>query len=53
MPPLGVAMVQLDLPGHGYSEGERAYVKSYTHWVDDTFQVRCNPKRCRFPPRRD
>lgn len=39
MPPLGLAMVQIDLPGHGYSEGERAYIEQYSHWVDDIFQV--------------
>lgn len=39
MPPVGLAMVQLDLPGHGYSQGERAYIDSYTHWLDDYFQV--------------
>ena len=37
---LGLAMVQLDLPGHGYSQGERAYISRYSHWVDDYFQVR-------------
>lgn len=40
MAELGLAMVQLDLPGHGYSEGERAYITSYSHWLDDYFQVR-------------
>lgn len=39
MVPLGIANVQLDLPGHGYSEGERAYATHYLHWVDDIFQV--------------
>lgn len=39
MPPLGLAMVQIDLPGHGYSDGERAYINSYTHWLDDYLQV--------------
>lgn len=33
------AMVLPDLPGHGYSEGERAYVDRYSHWIDDIFQV--------------
>ncbi|CAM9266009.1 unnamed protein product [Ectocarpus sp. 4 AP-2014] len=36
---LGIANVQLDLPGHGYSEGERAYATHYSHWVDDIFQL--------------
>lgn len=40
MVPLGFAMVQPDLPGHGYSEGERAYVERYSHWLDDIVQVR-------------
>lgn len=39
MVPLGITNVQLDLPGHGYSEGERAYATHYSHWVDDIFQV--------------
>lgn len=39
MAELGLAMVQLDLPGHGYSEGERAYITSYSHWLDDYFQL--------------
>ncbi|CAM9249183.1 unnamed protein product [Laminaria digitata] len=39
MTELGLAMVQLDLPGHGYSEGERAYITSYSHWLDDYFQL--------------
>ncbi|CAM9351887.1 unnamed protein product [Ectocarpus sp. 12 AP-2014] len=39
MVPLGIANVQLDLPGHGYSEGERAYATHYSHWVDDIFQL--------------
>ncbi|CAM9783785.1 unnamed protein product [Pylaiella littoralis] len=39
MVPLGFAMVQPDLPGHGYSEGERAYVERYSHWLDDIVQL--------------
>eukprot|EP00903_Cladosiphon_okamuranus_P009022 g8629.t1 len=38
MPPVGIAMAMLDLPGHGYSEGERAYIDTYSHWIDDMFQ---------------
>eukprot|EP00903_Cladosiphon_okamuranus_P009021 g8628.t1 len=38
MPPVGIAMAMLDLPGHGYSEGERAYIEKYSHWIDDMFQ---------------
>ncbi|CAM9382724.1 unnamed protein product [Ascophyllum nodosum] len=39
MPSRGIAMIQLDLPGHGYSQGERAWVKSYHHWIEDYFQL--------------
>lgn len=39
LPPLGLAVAMLDLPGHGYSEGERAWIKQYSHWVDDILQV--------------
>ena len=37
-------MIQLDLPGHGYSQGERAWVKSYHHWIEDYFQVRSHKR---------
>lgn len=36
----GLCMYQMDLEGHGYSGGERAYVEDYHHWVDDIRQVR-------------
>lgn len=32
-------MYQMDLEGHGYSGGERAYIEDYNHWVDDYRQV--------------
>eukprot|EP00752_Nemacystus_decipiens_P011419 g10140.t1 len=38
LPPHGLATVMLELPGHGYSEGERAYIDKYSHWMDDMFQ---------------
>ncbi|KAG5175706.1 Alpha/Beta hydrolase protein [Tribonema minus] len=31
----GMAVVMPDLVGHGYSEGTRAYVNSWQHWIDD------------------
>lgn len=40
MPEQGVCMYQIDLEGHGYSGGERAYIEDYNHWVDDYRQVR-------------
>lgn len=40
MPEQGVCMYQMDLEGHGYSGGERAYIEDYNHWVDDYRQVR-------------
>lgn len=49
---LGLAMVQLDLPGHGYSEGERAYITSYSHWLDDYFLVRVAKNGSVSHPRR-
>eukprot|EP00904_Undaria_pinnatifida_P006106 jgi/Undpi1/2625/HiC_scaffold_13.g06004.m1 len=39
MAALGLAVVQFDLAGHGYSEGERAYIKRYSDWLDDYFQL--------------
>ncbi|CAM9130735.1 unnamed protein product [Discosporangium mesarthrocarpum] len=39
MPPQGLAMVQMDLEGHGYSGGERAYIERYMHWVEDYLQL--------------
>lgn len=35
MPEHGLCMYQMDLEGHGYSGGERAYIEDYNHWVDD------------------
>ncbi|CAM9306043.1 unnamed protein product [Discosporangium mesarthrocarpum] len=35
----GMIMVQLDLVGHGYSEGERAYSNHYSEWLDDVMQL--------------
>lgn len=40
MPGQGLCMYQMDLEGHGYSGGERAYIEDYNHWVDDYRQVR-------------
>lgn len=40
MPEQGLCMYQMDLEGHGYSGGERAYIEDYNHWVDDYRQVR-------------
>ena len=40
MPQQGVCMFQMDLEGHGYSQGERAYIENYWHWVDDFRLVR-------------
>ncbi|CAN0039375.1 unnamed protein product [Ectocarpus sp. 4 AP-2014] len=39
MPEKGLCMYQMDLEGHGYSGGERAYIEDYHHWVDDYRQV--------------
>lgn len=39
MPEQGLCMYQMDLEGHGYSGGERAYIENYNHWVDDYRQV--------------
>jgi len=39
MPEQGLCMYQMDLEGHGYSGGERAYIEDYHHWVDDYRQV--------------
>ncbi|CAM9233043.1 unnamed protein product [Hapterophycus canaliculatus] len=39
MPAQGVCMYQMDLEGHGYSGGERAYVEDYNSWVDDYRQL--------------
>lgn len=36
----GLAMVQIDMPGHGYSQGERAWIKKYQYWINDYLQVR-------------
>ena len=36
----GVCVIEMDLEGHGYSGGERAYVEDYHHWVDDYRRVR-------------
>lgn len=40
MPQKGLAMFQMDLEGHGYSGGERAYIEDYKHWVEDFRLVR-------------
>lgn len=40
MPKQGLCMYQMDLEGHGYSGGERAYIEDYNHWVDDYRRVR-------------
>eukprot|EP00903_Cladosiphon_okamuranus_P014574 g13516.t1 len=39
MPEQGLCMYQIDLEGHGYSSGERAYIEDYNHWVDDYRQL--------------
>ncbi|CAM9968109.1 unnamed protein product [Ectocarpus sp. 6 AP-2014] len=39
MPEKGLCMYQMDLEGHGYSGGERAYIEDYNHWVDDYRQL--------------
>eukprot|EP00752_Nemacystus_decipiens_P009718 g8678.t1 len=39
MPEQGLCMYQMDLQGHGYSGGERAYIEDYNHWVDDYRQL--------------
>ncbi|CAM9159700.1 unnamed protein product [Chrysoparadoxa australica] len=31
----GYLVVQPDLIGHGYSEGERAFAENWQHWIDD------------------
>ena len=36
----GLCVIEMDLEGHGYSGGERAYVEDYHHWVDDYRMVR-------------
>lgn len=46
MPEQGLCMYQMDLEGHGYSGGERAYIEDYNHWVDDYRQVYCETRRC-------
>lgn len=48
MAALGLAVVQFDLAGHGYSEGERAYIKRYSDWLDDYFQVRAEDGGVRY-----
>uniref|UniRef100_A0A7S2UYB6 Serine aminopeptidase S33 domain-containing protein n=1 Tax=Fibrocapsa japonica TaxID=94617 RepID=A0A7S2UYB6_9STRA len=34
----GLAIITMDLHGHGYSEGERAYLEDWNHFVDDELQ---------------
>jgi acylglycerol lipase len=36
MAKFGMATYALDLRGHGYSEGQRGHVDSWSRWIDDT-----------------